>query len=89
MGVCHNAKGSMGSISVSRANSIGGGPMYKSHGYSLKQKPMVSKTFLEDQNDRKSKNVYKRKLSTGIIKDKRYKRITPNSFDGGRRMKKK
>ena len=33
--------------------------------------------------------MYKRKLSTGIVKDKRYKRITPNSFDGGRKMKKK
>ena len=63
--------------------------MYKSHSYSLKQKPMVSKKYLEDQNDRKSISIYKRKLNTGIVKDKRYKRITPNSFDGGRRMKKK
>lgn len=45
---CQNARGSMGSISVSRANSIGGGPMYKSHSYSLKQKPMISKKYLED-----------------------------------------
>jgi hypothetical protein len=50
---------------------------------------MTSKKYLEDQVDRKSISIYKRKLSTGIVKDKRYKRITPNSFDGGRRMKKK
>jgi hypothetical protein len=50
---------------------------------------MVSKKYLEDQHDRRSVSMYKRKLITGIVKDKRYKRITPNSFDGGRRVKKK
>ena len=62
--------------------------MYKSHSYSLKQKPMISKKYLEDQHDRKSVSMYKRKLIGGIVKDKRYKRITPNSLDGGMRMKK-